>query len=192
MAQRLLVVAHAATSATRALVFGDSDQLPSGEVRRLSGRVVSWRSGPEEACKSTAVGLGGLAEPLPDLRECDFGEWTGRALVDVAVDDPAGLDSWLRDPHAAPHGGESLTKLINRVGHTLDDHLWPDGRTVVVVTSLVARALIVHALGANPEVIFHIDIGPLGRASLSRSNSAWRLAGLEPGGTLGLHSSSRS
>jgi len=28
-------------------------------------------------------------------------------------------------------------------------------------------------------VIFHIDIAPLSRASLSRSNSAWRLTGLE-------------
>jgi hypothetical protein len=75
--------------------------------------------------------------------------------------------------------------LINRVGRVLDDHLWPDGRNVAVVTPLVARALLVHALGAAPEVIFRIDIGPLGRASLSRSNSAWRLAKLEPGGTLG-------
>jgi hypothetical protein len=44
-----------------------------------------------------------------------------------------------------------------------------------VVTSLVARALLVHALGAPPEVIFHIDIGPLGRALISRSDHAWRL-----------------
>jgi hypothetical protein len=49
-----------------------------------------------------------------------------------------------------------------------------------VVTPLVARALLVHALGAAPDVIFHIAIGPLGRASLSRSNFAWRLSRLEP------------
>ncbi len=124
---------------------------------------------------ATAARLGGTAEPIPDLRGCDFGAWTGRALVEVSSQDPTGLDAWLRDPYAAPHGGESLAELITRVGQVLDDHQWPDGRTVAVVTSLVARALLVHALGAAPEVIFRIDIGPLGRGLISRSDHAWRL-----------------
>lgn len=183
MAQRLLVVAHAATPATRALVFGGSGPLVSAEIKRLSGRVASWLRGPEEACEATAARLGAGAEPVAELRECDFGAWTGKALIEIADADPSGLDSWLHDAAAAPHGGESLAMLINRVGRVLDDHPWPDGRNVAVVTPLVARALVGYALGAAPEAIFHLDIGPLGRASLSRSNSVWRLAKLEPGGT---------
>ena len=179
MAQRLLVVAHAPTSATRALVFGDSGEPPSGEIRRLSGRTACWVRGPEEACEATAARLGGIAEAIRDLRECDFGTWAGRALINIATEDPSGLDAWLRDPYAAPHGGESLADLISRVGHVLDDHHWPDGRSVAVVTALVARALLVHALGAAPEVIFRIDIAPLGRALLSRSQQTWRLTSLE-------------
>jgi broad specificity phosphatase PhoE len=179
MASRLLVIAHAATPATQALVFGDPGQLLPGEIRRLSRRVTSWVRGPEEACEATAVGLGGNAEPIEELRDCDFGAWAGRALVDVAVDDPGGLEAWLHDPRAAPHGGESLAELINRVGRVLDDHPWPEGRSVLVVTSLVGRALLVHALSAAPEVIFHIDIGPLGRALISRIQQMWRLSGLE-------------
>ena len=112
--------------------------------------------------------------------ECDFGAWTGKALADVASQNPSGLDAWLRDPHAAPHGGESLAELINRVGRVLDDQQWPDGRSVAVVTPLVARALLVHALGAAPEVIFRIDIAPLGRALISRSQQTWRLTSLSP------------
>jgi broad specificity phosphatase PhoE len=180
MAQRLLVVAHAATPATRALLFGGSGELLSDDITRLSGRVASWSRGPEEACEATAVRLGAAAaKAVPELRECDFGAWTGKALVEIATEDASGLESWLRDPSAAPHGGESFAELINRVGRVLDDHLWPDGRNVIVVTPLVARALLVHALGAAPEVIFHLDIAPLSRASLSRSNSAWRLTSLE-------------
>jgi broad specificity phosphatase PhoE len=198
MAQRLLVVAHAATPATRGLVFGDpgdllgmrpepvegcastsSARMMPGEIRRLGGRTVLWLSGPEEACQATAVGLGGTAEPIQDLRDCDFGGWTGKSLVDVAADDPTGLDAWLRDPYAAPHGGESLAELINRVGSVLEEHPWPDGRSVAVMTSLVARALLVHALGAAPQVIFRIDITPLGRALISRSQQTWRLTSLE-------------
>ena len=116
MAQRLLVVAHAATPATRALVFGGSGPLVPTEIKRLSGRFVSWLRGPEEACEATAVRLGAGAEPVAELRECDFGAWTGKALIDVASEDAAGLESWLHDPNAEPHGGESLAKLINRVG----------------------------------------------------------------------------
>jgi broad specificity phosphatase PhoE len=178
MAQRLLVVAHAPTSATPALVFGEPGELPSREIRRLSGRTASWVSGPEEACKATAVRLGGTAETIQDLRGCDFGAWAGRALIDVASEDPGGLDAWLRDPYAAPHGGETLAELIIRVGRVLDDHHWPDGRSVAVVTPLAARALLVHTLGATPEVIFRIDVAPLGRALISRSQQTWRLTSL--------------
>lgn len=180
MAQRLLVVAHAATPATRALVFGDSGELPSSEIRRLSGRTACWVRGPEAACEATAAGLGGSAEVIQNLRECNFGAWAGKALINIAGEDASGLDAWLRDPYAAPHGGESLAELISRVGPVLDDHHWPDGRSVAVVTALVARALLVHALGAAPEVIFRIDIAPLGRALISRSPQTWRLSSLEP------------
>lgn len=181
MAQRLLVVAHAPTSTTKALVFGDPGELVRWEeFRRLSGRTASWVSGPEKVCQATALRLGGTAEAIHDLRECDFGGWAGKALTEVASQDPSGLDAWLRDPNAAPHGGESLAVLINRVGRVLDDQQWPDGRSVAVVTPLVARALLVHALGAAPEVIFRIDIAPLGRALISRSQQMWRLMSLEP------------
>jgi broad specificity phosphatase PhoE len=180
MAQRLLVVAHAPTSTTKASVFGDPGELVRWEeFRRLSGRIASWVSGPEKVCQATALRLGGTAEVIHDLRECDFGAWRGKALAEVASQDPSGLDAWLHDPDAASHGGESLAVLINRVGRVLDDQQWPDGRSVAVVTPLVARALLVHALGAAPAVIFRIDIAPLGRALISRSQQMWRLTSLE-------------
>jgi broad specificity phosphatase PhoE len=181
MAQRLLVVAHAATPETHASVFGQRGEPVPGEVPQLKGRVVSWFSGPERACQTTAARLGGRAEVIPELRDCDFGEWTGLSLGHVAADDPSGLDAWLRDPSVAPHGGESLADMITRVASPLDEYPWPEGRSVAVVTSLVARALTVRALSASPEAILHIDIGPLGRVSLSRSQRVWRLVRLEPG-----------
>ncbi|HET6759442.1 MAG TPA: histidine phosphatase family protein, partial [Propionibacteriaceae bacterium] len=107
-----------------------------------------------------------------------FGSWTGRALADIAFQDAPAVEGWLHDPYAAPHGGESLAELINRVGGVLDDQPWPAGRSVIVVTPLVARAAAVHALGAPPEVIFRIDIAPLGRVLISRSDQIWRLQGL--------------
>ena len=107
-----------------------------------------------------------------DLAGCDFGRWTGRTLVDVGVAEPEAVATWLSDPYAAPHGGESLAAMLARVGAYVDGADWPDGRSAAVVTPLVARALVVHALGAPPEVIFRIDVPPLGRASISRSGAA--------------------
>jgi broad specificity phosphatase PhoE len=179
MAQRLLVVAHGETAGAGELAFGEPGDPLAGTVPALSGRIAAWASGPEKACLATVKRLGGRAEPIPELRNCDFGAWTGRALGDVAADDPSGLDAWLHDPHAAPHGGETLAELINRAGRVLDDHSWPDGRSAAVVTPLVARALLVHALGAAPEVIFRIDIAPLSRALISRNQQTWRLSRLE-------------
>ena len=178
MAQRLLLVAHAPTAQTVAFTFGTAGEPHTEDVRRLNGRVASWFSGPEQACQATALRLGGEAEPIPELCECDFGSWNGRALVDIAFQDARALDVWLHDAYAAPHGGESLAELINRVGGVLDDHLWPQGQSVIVVTPLVARAAAVHALGAQPDMIFRIDFAPLGRLLISRSDQIWRLQGL--------------
>jgi broad specificity phosphatase PhoE len=178
MTKRLLIVAHAPTAQTVALTFGNAGEPGTEDVQRLNGRVASWFGGPEQACQATALCLGGEAEPIAELRECDFGTWAGRTLVDVALQDACALEGWLHDPYAAPHGGESLAELINRVGGVLDDHPWPQGRSVAVVTPLVARAAAVHALGVPAEVIFRIDIAPLGRLLISRSDQIWRMQGL--------------
>jgi hypothetical protein len=53
-----------------------------------------------------------------------------------------------------------------------------EGRSVAVVTPLVTRAAAVRALGAQPEVIFHLDMAPLGRLLISRSDHMWRMQAL--------------
>jgi len=176
VAQRLILVAHGATAGTRELLFGDRTELADpGGVPPESGRVAAWWSAPEPACRATARALGGRPEELADLSGLDVGSWAHRTLSDVGGADPDALTAWLSDPEAVPHGGESLARLVARVGAACDARRWPDGRNVVVVTPLVARALAAHALGAGPEVIFRIDLAPLGRVGLSRAGAGWRL-----------------
>ncbi len=105
----------------------------------------------------------------------DFGRWTGRGLVEVGASEPEALAAWLSDPYAAPHGGESLATTITRLGGWLDATDWAEGLSEVTTSALVARGLIVHALGAPPEAIFRVDVSPGGRVLLSRSGAFWRL-----------------
>ena len=179
MAQRLLLIAYAPTVGARELVFGGGDGEVAGHVAALAERAARWVCGPEPVGMATATRLGGVdVEVLTELRNCDFGSWSGLALDEVGAHDPVALAGWLADPRARPHGGETLTELVGRVGSVIDRQPWPGGRSVAVVPSLVARAAVVHALGVPPEAIFRIDVAPLGRVTISRAGDSWRLQGL--------------
>jgi broad specificity phosphatase PhoE len=176
VAQRLVVVAHGVTGGLREAIFGDLDHvLDEAAIPAVRARFARWFQGPEVACAETAARLGGPGEVMARLRTCDFGSWSGRSLANVGATDSKGIGQWLADPHAKPHGGESLAELILRVGGAVDQAEWPEGQSIVVVAPLVARAIAVHALGAPPEMIFRIDISPLGHMKVSRSTNSWRL-----------------
>ena len=99
MAQRLLIVAHAATPATLALVFGEPRRPTPGRspAAERASRVLG-QAGRRRRVRRLRYSLGGKPEPIQELRECDFGAWTGRALTDIATDDPSELEAWLHDP----------------------------------------------------------------------------------------------
>jgi broad specificity phosphatase PhoE len=172
VAERLLIVPYAVPAQPR---FGPGPaELPSGRPPEL-GRVVRWVCAPEPAAAATASWLGAATtELLSDLRECDLGDWRGRSLDEIGSLDPIALLDWLNDPDARPHHGETLTELVARVARVLARR-WPDGRTVLVASPLVARALVVRALQAAPSLIFQLDVPQLGRITLSRSSDRWRL-----------------
>jgi broad specificity phosphatase PhoE len=175
-AARLTVLAHPATTAASALVFGDRNPLLRPEsVRPLTVSVAGWACGPEPAARQTAALLGAdeaTVEPL--LADADLGRWAGRPLADVAADDPDGLRAWLEDPAARPHGGETTAELVDRL-RTLLDRSWVPGPSVLVVAPLVARGLVVVALDAPASVLPHVDVAHGGRVQLSRSGIRWRL-----------------
>jgi broad specificity phosphatase PhoE len=176
MAQRLELVAHGLATGMRESIFGAAGHLlDPGSIAPVDGRVEPWFRGPERACAETAAALGNTAEVIDALGECDFGSWTSRSLADVGAEDPNGVRQWLNDPHANPHGGESLAQLVSRVGATIDRRRWPEGGSLVVVTPLVVGAIMVHVLSAPPTAIFKIDVPPLARLVVSRSGDFWRL-----------------
>ncbi|MCV7193796.1 histidine phosphatase family protein [Mycolicibacterium brumae] len=177
---RLTLVSHGFTDAMSAGLFGVDEPLNSLGVRQITElgssrpdlalRADLALRGPELRCRQSAELAGLAAQTEPALADLDPGTWRGRALDDLA---PADLAAWLTDPDAAPHGGESLTELIARVGGWLET-LGP-GRTVAVTHPAVIRAAVVNALGAPATAFWRIDVRPAGVTQLHRRPAGWTL-----------------
>jgi broad specificity phosphatase PhoE len=190
MTARLDLLAHGASAATRAARFSDDEGLEAsagGALQALSGHRRSYArvlTAPARAARETAVALGFDAEVETALRDCDYGRWRGFASKDVAGREPDAFAAWLGDPTAAPHGGESIAALIERVGDWLTRALARESATLAVTHASVVRAAIVNALGAGPSAFARIDVAPLSLARLSAHGQRWNLVALGPLGDL--------
>jgi broad specificity phosphatase PhoE len=72
----------------------------------------------------------------------------------------------------APHGGESIVELIDRVATWLTQH-GDAGKTVAVTHPAVIRAAILAALDAPPKSFWRIDIAPVSQTVLHHRDGAW-------------------
>jgi len=182
MTQRLFLLSASSTAATRAGRFPADEEVERPTDRLAFRRVDHLLSGPELRCRQTVAALdpveGSGADVRADLADLDVGEWSGRDLMAVAESDPVGLQDWMTDPGARPHGGESLLDLVGRVGRFLSD--LPDGRIAAVTSPWVLKAAIVHVLGAEPAGMFAVDIGPLEVLELTGRGAGWRMRALGP------------
>ncbi|WP_068799578.1 histidine phosphatase family protein [Pseudonocardia sp. HH130630-07] len=172
---RITFVVHAATAGTRVAAFPAGEPAAPGAVADLAAspplRADRHRHAPDPASASTCAALGRDGSPDRDLRDWDAGRWSGRTLGAVAAAEPAGLRSWLDDPAAAPHGGESLLDLLERVSGWLGGA--GGGHTVAVCGPAVARAAVVLVLGAPPAGFWRIDAGPLTVTDLRGGPDRW-------------------
>lgn len=190
MAARLDLIAHGASTATRAARFPDDEGLEASAVGVLEasrGRLRAYAhalTSPARAARETAQAWGLDAEVEIALRDCDYGRWRGLGLKDVAEREPEGFAAWLGDPRAAPHGGESLAALIERTQAWLAQSLAREGATLAVTHASVVRAAIVTALGADASAFWRIDVAPLSLARLSGREGRWNLVALGPLGDL--------
>jgi len=94
------------------------------------------------------------------------------ALSGVRPDD---LAIWLTDPTRAPHGGESVVELIERVRGWMDSLTTRRTRLVAVTHPSVIRAAILVALSAPPKSFWRIDIAPVSRTVMHFRGHAWTL-----------------
>lgn len=186
MTTRLRLLCHASTKAVRNAAFPADEPLDDRAREKLPGLRHNLHhadrcfTSPALRAKQTAeaLNLSAIAEPL--LRECGYGRWTGRPLAEVQAEEPHAVTEWLQNPDAAPHGGESVLALMERIAKWLDAQKDASGRTVVVTHASVIRAAIVHAIDAGPQSFWRIDVAPLSLTKLSGDRGRWTLASIGP------------
>lgn len=185
MPLRVTFVAAACGAPPPAERFEDDrplDQAGWDEVQRAAGELLPLAAAELRYCSPTprsratgdALGYAPLVQLA--LRDCDMGRWRGLTLGEAMAREPEAVDSWLADPRATPHGGESLLAFISRVGGWLDTRPADDGgRIVAVAEPSVIRAALVYALKAPPSSYWNIDVRPLSTTTVSGRAGRWNL-----------------
>jgi broad specificity phosphatase PhoE len=173
---RLTLVSHAMTDAMAAARFPADEPLNDIGCRQAERIEIKsdarQLAAPERRSRQTAELLGLQATTEPKLADLDCGQWRGETLQSVPAGD---LQMWLTDPAVAPHGGESIVGLIERVSgwlKALPDNTLP---VVAVTHPAVIRAAIMVALDAPPESFWRIDIAPVSRTIMHFRGDRWTL-----------------
>ena len=114
------------------------------------------------------------AEAVADLAEADYGRWSGRKFADIAVD-PAGIEAWRGDAAAAPHGGESLADVRQRVESWLRRSLGENGRLAVLASATIVRTAVLAVLDAPTSALWSLEVTPWAEVGLTGDGRRWAL-----------------
>ena len=186
MSTSLTLIAHGTTKALRAATFGGDDPLDDSgraNAERLAGilgRVDHCWTSPALRARQTAIALGVEAEVEERLRECDYGKWAGLQFKQVLLRNPFALASWIKNPATAPHGGETISQLVERVASWINERMKDRGHTIALTHSSIIRAAIVHVIGAPYSSFWRIDVLPLSRTELRTNGRRWVLRSICP------------
>jgi broad specificity phosphatase PhoE len=175
----VILICHASTVAVRKAAFPVDEPLDDkGRARaeQLAGHLPNadrWLTSPELRTRQTADALQLNAEVQPQLRDCDYGRWSGSTFDDVCTREPEAAAMWLSDPEAVPHGGESILSVMQRVAGWLAAEQTQHRRSIIVTHAAIIRSAIVHVIAAPPQSFWRIDIAPLSMTRLSGSSGRW-------------------
>jgi len=194
--KRLLLVRHGESewNAVRRLQGqADIGLSPAGEAQALALADTIGRLSPDRALTSdlqrarrTAALLGHAdAEAEAGLREVDVGDWTGRAIAEIAAEAPLAYRGW-RAGEQAPPGGEIWADFVARTSGVVLPAMETADRLLVVCHGGVIRALMQALLGLEPRRIIPVGPGSLSILARKPGEAAFRLElfNYAPGGPI--------
>ena len=179
----VLLVRHGRTTANASgLLAGRADGVSLDEIGRDQAALTADRlaavpvvgvvSSPLERCQQTAQFIvdrqaGAPKMPIdPDLTECDYGQWQGRTLTDLATEK---LWSVVQSQPSAVifPGGESMASMqarsvaaIRRYDAAFEAEHGPGAVWVAVSHGDIIKSILADALGMHLDLFQRITVGP--------------------------------
>ncbi|WP_128777944.1 histidine phosphatase family protein [Hansschlegelia zhihuaiae] len=141
---------------------------------RLRAADRTW-CGPDAMTRRSAAALGLDPTLQQALAEVDYGSWRGRSLDDLATSQPDAVQLWVDDPFSAPHGGETIAHLLNRVGNWLTEIRALRGMSVAVAPASFVKASLIAVLGAPATSFGRVDATALGASQFVADGRRWIL-----------------
>jgi broad specificity phosphatase PhoE len=136
-------------------------------LRRASAILSSPLERARETVEPLATGLGLEVEPLDELIEIDFGEWTGKRYQELE-----GQASWrkfnLYRSGCEAFRGESMIDVQYRMIRGIDRirQRFPDGEVVAATHCDPIRAVLCWCLGMPLDLLLRLEIEPASRSTV--------------------------
>ncbi|VWX55013.1 histidine phosphatase family protein [Novosphingobium sp. 9U] len=180
MTATILLIRHAAHSHLGRILSGRTPDIAlshdgiwqaSALADRLAGEpIAAIHTSPvqraQETARTVAERHGIAAEVAAPLNELDFGDWSGRAFVELEGDPQWSTWNEARSTAVAPNG-ESMADAQARAWRYIESvALNSSGQTVAMVSHCdIIRAVVAHVLGLSLDHYGRFDIDP---ASVTR------------------------
>ena len=184
-ATRIILVRHGETALTAQGRYSGRGDVPlseqgeaqamaaGGRVAGIARDVAAVVTSPLSRCTRTAeliaAELGGVdVTVMPDLIECDFGEWEGLTFAEARERWPEAMAAWLDSPRVAPPGGESFEAVAKRARAAMGTVLRAYPSEVVVVVSHVSpiKLILRDALAANDAFLHRLFLDAAGVSTM--------------------------
>ncbi|MDQ0373953.1 histidine phosphatase family protein [Cellulomonas humilata] len=186
----VLLVRHGRSTANVAGILSgrapgvDLDDVGQGQAMRTAERIgivplVAVISSPLERCRQTAQIIAEHqpgADPVrlePDLTECDYGQWQGRPLRDLAKE-PLWSAVQTQPSVAVFPGGESMAAMqarsvaaVRRHDAALEEEHGAGAVWVAVTHGDIIKSVLADALGMHLDLFQRITVNP-GSVSIVR------------------------
>jgi probable phosphoglycerate mutase len=195
----LLLVRHAVTEATGKRLSGSAPGIhlsSKGEEQaaRLAERIGPVRlaavyASPLERCMETALplatGQGLPVQPVPELQEVEYGQWTGRSIAQLVR-----TSLWKRvqqNPSATRFpGGESLPEVQRRSVAALEAIAarHPHRAVAVVTHADIIRLVLAHFAGVHLDLFQRLVVSPASVSAIALGDGLPRILRMNDTGTL--------
>jgi broad specificity phosphatase PhoE/ribonuclease HI len=184
-ATRLILVRHGETAFTQQGRYSGRGDVPlsvegeaqamaaAGRVAGLAREVAAVVTSPLLRCTRTAEIIaaecgGADLTVLPDLIECDFGDWEGLTFAEARDRWPREMDAWLDSPSVAAPGGESFDTVAARARQAVATVLraYPSGVVVLVSHVSPLKLILRDALDAADGFLHRLYLDAAGVSTM--------------------------